>query len=513
MVVGKLPLPSAVDAAGAPSSAAAASAPLAAAAAAAQRQRREALGGPVLVCAQSNVAVDNLLEALSALGVRALRIGQPAKVRPISPCVVACPRRAFHSTWCSRLLHGARPLGSSQGVEGFSSSGTCLVQRDEGRAAWCARSERRRGGRAVRVWRVEVVCADRCRGIEQRRGGRVPRTSGVHGPQVRGELRGATLDARVERHPRQAEALELSGRLRAHRQRLPSLRGRDRGLGHRDANIMARELRDLQAAITQSVRPALPPPLSRACMVCLRGGIYVPAARRGAHESGRGVLAAADAAGAADAGWLRALVLTPASCCRFTQPRRPAALRPRPAPSACRRRASQGSGGLAERWPLGLAGRAMTSAVLLSRCFCMGQVLEDADVICATCVGAGSELLQDVRFPLVVLDEGSQATEPECLIPLTKVRAWGCVLGAPGRIGGMRCLRYRFAGDWEHQVHDTLRGAAFPESRCAALQSSKGLFAVAEGQLPREREAPTWKHAAPATAGLLIQQRSTSCAQ
>ncbi|HJM67764.1 MAG TPA: AAA domain-containing protein [Candidatus Thalassarchaeaceae archaeon] len=48
------------------------------------------------------------------------------------------------------------------------------------------------------------------------------------------------------------------------------------------------------------------------------------------------------------------------------------------------------------------------------------DILEHAQVICATCVGAGDFLLDSRRFPLVLLDEATQATEPASLIPLTK---------------------------------------------------------------------------------------------
>ncbi|KFH05858.1 RNA helicase (UPF2 interacting domain) protein [Toxoplasma gondii MAS] len=46
------------------------------------------------------------------------------------------------------------------------------------------------------------------------------------------------------------------------------------------------------------------------------------------------------------------------------------------------------------------------------------EILQTADVICTTCVGAGDNRLQGFRFRQVVIDEAAQATEPECLIPI-----------------------------------------------------------------------------------------------
>jgi len=48
------------------------------------------------------------------------------------------------------------------------------------------------------------------------------------------------------------------------------------------------------------------------------------------------------------------------------------------------------------------------------------EVLHSADVIVATCVGAGDPRLTEFRFRLVLIDEATQATEPECLIPIVK---------------------------------------------------------------------------------------------
>ncbi len=46
------------------------------------------------------------------------------------------------------------------------------------------------------------------------------------------------------------------------------------------------------------------------------------------------------------------------------------------------------------------------------------EILQNADVICCTCVGAGDPRLSNFRFRQVLIDESTQATEPECLLPL-----------------------------------------------------------------------------------------------
>uniref|UniRef100_K3X0E4 Upf1 domain-containing protein n=1 Tax=Globisporangium ultimum (strain ATCC 200006 / CBS 805.95 / DAOM BR144) TaxID=431595 RepID=K3X0E4_GLOUD len=46
------------------------------------------------------------------------------------------------------------------------------------------------------------------------------------------------------------------------------------------------------------------------------------------------------------------------------------------------------------------------------------ELLQAADVICTTCVGAGDPRLSNFRFRQVLIDEATQATEPECLIPI-----------------------------------------------------------------------------------------------
>jgi regulator of nonsense transcripts 1 len=61
------------------------------------------------------------------------------------------------------------------------------------------------------------------------------------------------------------------------------------------------------------------------------------------------------------------------------------------------------------------------------------EILQCADVICCTCVGAGDPRLAKFSFRVVLIDEATQAAEPECIIPL--------VLGAQQAILGMcHCL-------------------------------------------------------------------------
>jgi regulator of nonsense transcripts 1 len=46
------------------------------------------------------------------------------------------------------------------------------------------------------------------------------------------------------------------------------------------------------------------------------------------------------------------------------------------------------------------------------------EILSNADVICCTCVGAGDPRLNKFKFRTVLIDEATQSTEPESMIPL-----------------------------------------------------------------------------------------------
>ncbi len=48
----------------------------------------------------------------------------------------------------------------------------------------------------------------------------------------------------------------------------------------------------------------------------------------------------------------------------------------------------------------------------------LDEILNEADVVCATNSTAGSELMEGRKFDVVVIDEATQATEPSCLISL-----------------------------------------------------------------------------------------------
>jgi len=48
------------------------------------------------------------------------------------------------------------------------------------------------------------------------------------------------------------------------------------------------------------------------------------------------------------------------------------------------------------------------------------DILDRAQVVCSTCIGAGHDILAKRRFPFVLIDEATQASEPSTLVPLVR---------------------------------------------------------------------------------------------
>tara|TARA_B100000676_G_scaffold311912_1_gene383734 strand:- start:1342 stop:3270 length:1929 start_codon:yes stop_codon:yes gene_type:complete len=48
------------------------------------------------------------------------------------------------------------------------------------------------------------------------------------------------------------------------------------------------------------------------------------------------------------------------------------------------------------------------------------DILDRAQVLCCTCIGSGHEILDGRKFPRVLIDEATQATEPATLVPLVR---------------------------------------------------------------------------------------------
>jgi len=48
------------------------------------------------------------------------------------------------------------------------------------------------------------------------------------------------------------------------------------------------------------------------------------------------------------------------------------------------------------------------------------DILDKAQIICCTCIGSGNQILDGRKFPQVLIDESTQATEPASLVPLVR---------------------------------------------------------------------------------------------
>ena len=63
------------------------------------------------------------------------------------------------------------------------------------------------------------------------------------------------------------------------------------------------------------------------------------------------------------------------------------------------------------------------------------QVLRAAQVVAATCTGAGDSALEGMTFPFVIIDEATQVTEPTSLVPLVHGCQQLVLIGDPEQLG------------------------------------------------------------------------------
>ncbi len=73
------------------------------------------------------------------------------------------------------------------------------------------------------------------------------------------------------------------------------------------------------------------------------------------------------------------------------------------------------------------------------------SIIGSADVVVTTCVGSGREFLKSTKFPFLVIDEATQATEPDALIPLA--------------VGGGEATRQLVLAGDHHQLPPTVLSA------------------------------------------------------
>ena len=141
----------------------------------------------------------------------------------------------------------------------------------------------------------------------------------------------------------------------------------------------------------------------------------------------------------------------------------------------------------------------------------IASVLDNAEVICSTNIGSGHRILDGRRFPIVLMDEATQAVEPSALIPISK----GCrqlilvgdhkqlpptVISKKAEHGGLgRSLFERLIDvgiqtnllDVQYRMHPVLR--EFPSARFYDDRLNDGCTA-AERPAPAGILWPDWDH-------------------
>eukprot|EP00357_Protocruzia_adherens_P001695 CAMPEP_0115019440 /NCGR_PEP_ID=MMETSP0216-20121206/29450_1 /TAXON_ID=223996 /ORGANISM="Protocruzia adherens, Strain Boccale" /LENGTH=976 /DNA_ID=CAMNT_0002390921 /DNA_START=79 /DNA_END=3010 /DNA_ORIENTATION=- len=84
------------------------------------------------------------------------------------------------------------------------------------------------------------------------------------------------------------------------------------------------------------------------------------------------------------------------------------------------------------------------------------KILQAADVICTTCTSAGDPRLSRFRFKKVLIDEVTQATEPECLIPITKGAKQVVLVGDHCQLGPVIMCKKSAQAGLNHSLFERL---------------------------------------------------------
>uniref|UniRef100_A0AC35U0H2 Helicase ATP-binding domain-containing protein n=1 Tax=Rhabditophanes sp. KR3021 TaxID=114890 RepID=A0AC35U0H2_9BILA len=75
------------------------------------------------------------------------------------------------------------------------------------------------------------------------------------------------------------------------------------------------------------------------------------------------------------------------------------------------------------------------------------MLLKNADVICCTCITSGNDKLKSLNFEAVLIDECSQGTEPQIMVPIVKAKNQLILVGDHCQLGPVvKCIKADAAG-------------------------------------------------------------------
>ena len=69
------------------------------------------------------------------------------------------------------------------------------------------------------------------------------------------------------------------------------------------------------------------------------------------------------------------------------------------------------------------------------------ELLDMADVISCTCIGAGDPRLAKIKVNSILIDECMQATEPECMVPVVMGAKQLIIVGDHCQLGNFQTLK------------------------------------------------------------------------